>query len=193
MPKGVYQRKEDIHAGSSNPNWNGGISLVRYADEILSLSDGTIEEIYHRFTTLYHIDNESGCWVWTGGVFKKNGRAKLVLGTNLLASRVSYVLYKGLTGEMCVLHTCDNVLCVNPDHLWLGTNADNSADMVVKGRSAPQHGTLNPRALLTEEIVGVVKVRLRNGERQNKIAVELGVCKATINNIATGRAWRHVI
>lgn len=184
---GYYDKSSE-----NNPNWKGGISLVRSADEILLLDDSAIEDIYRRFTNLWTKDEEYECWLWTGGVFKKNGRAKLVLGTNLLASRVSYVLYKGSTNEMCVLHTCDNVLCVNPDHLWLGTNADNSADMVAKGRSAPQHGTLNPQALLTEEIVAIIKQRLRNGERQNKIAAEVGVSKSTINMIALGKRWSHV-
>lgn len=179
-------------SNENNPNWKGGISKIRSADEILSLDDSAIEDIYRRFLEFITRSSDSDCWGWTGGVFNKNGRAKLTLGTHLLASRVSYVLYKGLIGELCVLHTCDNVLCVNPDHLWLGTNAQNSADMVSKGRNAPQHGTFNPQAKLTEEIVASVKLRLRAGDKQNKIALDLGVSKSLINLIALGKRWTHI-
>lgn len=179
-------------SSANNPNWKGGISAIRSADEILLLDESAIEDIYRRFLDRMQRTDDTDCWLWTGGVFKATGYAKLVLGTNLLASRISYVIYKGPIGGLCVLHTCDNRICVNPDHLWLGTNADNSADMVAKGRSAPQHGTLNPRAVLTEEIVANIKLRLRNGERQNKIAADVGVCNQTINFIANEKTWRHV-
>lgn len=179
-------------SSTRNPNWKGGISKVKSADEILLLDDNTIELISGRFHNLVDSRLDSDCWFWTGGVFKCNGRARFCLGVGLLASRVSYVLHKGSTNGLCVLHTCDNVLCVNPGHLWLGTNADNTADMVSKGRQAPQHGSLNPCAILTEDVVSVIKQRIRNGERQNKIARDLGISKATVNNIAVGKSWRHV-
>lgn len=178
-------------SGSNNPNWNGGISKIRSADEILSLSDSAIEEIYRRFLAYIHRGQDGECWGWTGGVFKSNGRAKLVLGTNLLASRVSYVIYKGLTNGMCVLHTCDNVVCVNPDHLVLGTNADNSADMTSKGRQAK--GEDNAGAKLTEVQVGEIREFARiNGLRgyRTYLSQKYGVCKETISRVVSGRMWR---
>ena len=76
-----------------------------------------------------------GCWIWnaatrtTGyGVFSYKGKA-------VTASRVSYILYKGeIPDGLHVLHTCDNRLCVNPDHLFLGTNTDNVEDRKAKNR-----------------------------------------------------------
>jgi hypothetical protein len=176
---------------ANNSNWKGGISLFKTADELLTMAESVQQLVLDR---LYDniVEAWNGCWIWTGPVFKSK-RARLTLGkNNHVAARLMFVLTRGSASGLCVLHTCDEVLCVNPDHLFLGTNADNSTDMVNKGRSAPQHGTLNPRAILTEEIVSVVKQRLRNGEKQNKIAIELGVCKATINNIAVGKSWNHV-
>ena len=81
--------------------------------------------------------HESGCWLWnaacrtTGyGVFSYNGKP-------VTASRVSYILYKGTDpGDLFVCHTCDNPKCVNPDHLFLGTNQDNVEDRKRKGRPA---------------------------------------------------------
>lgn len=100
---------------------------------------------------IYH--SVDGCWYWVGtisratssdidpyGLFKYDGRKRL-------AHRVSYILHKGnFPKDLCVCHTCDNRLCVNPDHLFLGTKADNIADMVSKGRHA--HGPRKNKSII---------------------------------------------
>ena len=98
-------------------------------------------------------NGEGGCWNWKGGTFSCSGRARFNIGISgsMLSSRLVYVLFKGHIGNMHVLHTCDNVLCVNPKHLWLGTAKDNSEDMMKKGRAAT--GDRNGSRLYPERLV----------------------------------------
>lgn len=83
----------------------------------------------------YVFYSPDGCWYWIGPVgIRGYGRFSFD-GKNRIAHRVSYILHKGDPGKLLVCHSCDNTLCVNPGHLFLGTNKDNMVDMVKKGRS----------------------------------------------------------
>lgn len=89
-----------------------------------------------RFIKKLRID-ESGCWIWTGA--RKGSSAERpdfrFRGKNQVGSRVSYIIFRGeIPNGLLVLHTCDVPLCVNPKHLWLGTDADNRLDCAIKKR-----------------------------------------------------------
>jgi hypothetical protein len=77
------------------------------------------------------------CWLWLGSVNKDGyGKTKLA-GKHMTTHRLSWIFHRGPIPEgLEVLHTCDNPPCVNPDHLWLGTNLDNQRDAAEKGRHA---------------------------------------------------------
>lgn len=95
------------------------------------------DPIQNRFNQLYKIDETTDCWIWQGG--RNNiGYGFIRDGDRMrTAHRVSYEIHNNQTipKYMCVCHTCDNPLCVNPDHLWLGTRRQNFDDMVNKGRA----------------------------------------------------------
>ena len=89
-----------------------------------------------RFEKHFMPEPNSGCWLWFGALdgYKKYGCFR-VGKKNLRAHRVSWELYRGsIPKGMQVLHKCDVPPCVNPDHLWIGTQRDNVNDMIRKGR-----------------------------------------------------------
>lgn len=129
------------------------------------------------------------CWPWLGAtgsfghghLFKGGiGRA----GRHLInAHRVSYELHNGsIPNGMCVLHKCDNPPCVNPEHLFLGTKADNSADMVKKGRQ--KRGFDLPHTKLSEADKALI--RAADGITQKSLAEQFGVSQAHISMIRSG-------
>ena len=134
------------------------------------------------------------CWEWTGaldhagyGVMHQPGTK----GSVWKAHRYAYVLFRGpLPCNLFVCHTCDNPACVKPSHLFLGTHEDNMADMRRKGRS--NAGQRNGRSKLTAGDVLDIRARCAMGELHREIADSYGVCRQTVDFVASGKTWRCV-
>ena len=135
-----------------------------------------------------------GCWYWTGSKFKAGYGSLLIEGKSKQAHRVSYQLHKGeITNGLFVCHTCDNKICVNPDHLWLGTCLDNVKDMIDKGRQVILRGEQIGNSKLTEKKVRQILIKRAKGISTFKLAKEYKVDITSIQKILRGATWRHII
>ena len=119
-----------------------------------------MKTLQERFADKVIPDPNSECWLWTAAV-DRQGYGMLRSGNGMCrAHRVSYELHIGqIPKGLLVCHTCDVPGCVNPDHLWLGTNATNMVDMTAKGRRAL--GVSHGKAKLTEDQVRAIRADLR--------------------------------
>lgn len=124
------------------------------------------------------------CWPWIGAG-KGNGYGAFSMGRKSIpAHRASYILFWGEPGASDVCHTCDNRWCVNPEHLFLGTRAENMDDCRAKGRASG-----GARKHLKESTVQEIRRRLLAGLSPRKIASDLDVNYETITSIQRGKSY----
>ena len=174
----------------------------------LEMRDGAmtaVRDTFARFEDLYIPEPNSGCWLWIGSTASRRngmqyGKFRFA-GKTMGAHRASYLLFCGpIPKGALVCHRCDMPPCVNPEHLFLGTQAGNIADMIRKGRSAHARypelmrarglkrfsGTNNPKAKLTPEIAEIIRVDARTTQQ---LADEYDVSYQTIWHIRKEKTW----
>lgn len=153
---------------------------------------------FDKFIAAVKVDDVSGCWVWQKwkdkdgyGMFRKqNSGAER-------AHRWAWQHYRGEIpaanewgGTLHVLHRCDNPSCVNPDHLYLGTNKDNVRDKMLRGRHFVVSGERHPDAKITEQDVLAIRA---SDKPYATLASEYGVAESTIGSIKQRKSWRHLL
>lgn len=135
----------------------------------------------------------TGCWLWTS-YLSGCGYASITINKRVMnASRVSYSMLKGeIPKGLYVLHTCDNRLCVNPDHLFLGTQKENIIDMHKKGRGRVNFGQRSSTAKLSDKDAKDIVKMSGNGISDSEIAEKYDVTVGTIYRIRSGNGWNKV-
>jgi len=150
-------------------------------------NDTRPRDIGSRFIEKVSPEPTSGCWLWVGAyVTSGYGYIARGRGTGLgpaHAHRIAYELFKGQIGDKQVLHTCDNRACVNPDHLFLGTHAENMADMVSKGRSTKGREDM-PNYKLCRSAVEDIRLRRMSGADYARL---YGVSPSTVSRVIHGQ------
>ena len=134
----------------------------------------------------------SGCWLWLG--MQQYGKLYGIFcwkNKNIKAHRASWEIYRGpIPDGIHVLHKCDVPSCVNPDHLFLGTQRDNVEDCHRKGRNNSLKGERQHLAKLTADIV--IEIRASSGSTLEELGHKYGVTKSTIGRVLSRKTWKHV-
>jgi hypothetical protein len=143
------------------------------------------------------ISKHGECWNWLGaqdpygyGRFSWNGKS------NAKAHRVAYAISKN-EGELphpsvLICHTCDNRICVRPEHLYAGTPQSNVQDRDSRGRYVSCEGENNGASKLTEGLVKSILSYKGKGLTQSKVAAKFGINQITVSRIWRGKTWRHI-
>lgn len=142
-----------------------------------------------------YVNKTDTCWLWTGatrnfgyGAINAGGK----YGKAESAHRVSWLIHFGeIPADLCVCHHCDNPLCVNPNHLFLGTRTDNNHDMQRKGRvSGGSKGEHHHQSKLTERQIVEIRTLFNTGSvNLSDLALRYGVTVQTIHSIVHGKTW----
>lgn len=164
--------------------------LWRFLRWVFMIPLAALRSSEQRFLDRCMPEPNSGCWLWVG---KQNGVYGLLrFGDRFqMAHRVSYRLFCGeIPDGMQVNHRCDFPICVNPDHLWLGSQADNMRDCREKGRMP--HGEERPIHKITAAQADEIYRRILSGETQKSLAATFGIKKQSVQAIVYGRSWCRV-
>lgn len=137
------------------------------------------------------------CWVWSASTNKSGyGRIGVYDGSIMrpkIASRISWLIHNGpIPDGLFALHKCDNPPCVNPAHLFLGTNQDNMDDMRLKDRQPAKVGSKNGESRLSEDDVIKIRLMLMDGMTLRSVANSFSVSISTIHRIKHRESWSHV-
>lgn len=159
------------------------------------LLKGFMSRLEERFWDKVSTIPEHECYEWIG-THTFDGYGKIFHeGKKVAAHRIAWTLAHGPIPEgMCLCHKCDNPGCVRIEHLFLGTRADNIADMIRKGRNVVVSGTKQPAAKLNDKKAKLVRELYATGEySQASLALLFGVAQPNISKVILGKSWSHVL
>lgn len=147
---------------------------------------------------------EGGCWEWSGSK-GSNGYGQFWDGVRLIPAHRFLVGHDSIPGGLHACHKCDNKICVNPSHIFIGTRSDNMRDCVSKGRLRPENGCAamlrcrklqlgdkNHEAVLNEDQAILAKACPKTRGASSRLARHFGVSLSLICALRSGRRWNHL-
>lgn len=189
------QPGEALDIGSLLPRLRSALDDGRLAIDILRAPAGDAEKfpLSQRFWA--RVRRGPDCWEWIGSLSDKGYGRLLADGKTRPAHRLSWELNFGaIPPGLLVCHKCDNRRCVRPEHLFLGTERDNSRDRQAKGRTrggwVGEGGERHPRARYSNQQISEVRRLLGQGARPTAAASETGVSLATVYAVRQGKQWK---
>lgn len=137
----------------------------------------------------------NGCWIWTGAKNPRGYGAFYLGGKVVNSHRASMLIFKAdvLIDGMTVCHSCDNPACVNPDHLWVGTQKDNITDCISKKRknTASSRGEKSGKSTIgNAQAISIFGLKGKKTRRE--ISMEFGISMDTVSKIFNGLRWSSV-
>lgn len=151
------------------------------------------ESVRKRLIAKTAVNDLTGCHEWQGNIHPKGYGMMSYRNTQVRTHRISYAAFVGpIPHGLHVLHRCDNRRCINPDHLFLGTNYDNIKDMMSKGRGRKVWTKSRRATGLSASEVIAIRARVAAGERQSVLEAEYQVHQSTISHIVRRKRWRHL-
>jgi hypothetical protein len=140
------------------------------------------------------VDKTDGCWLWRGAT--SNGYGIINRGRDGMGTMRTHVaVWESIHGpkpeSMDIRHSCDVRNCCRPEHLSLGTRAENMSDAVRRGRT--RRGESNPHAKVTEDLVRWMRAEHAAGRSARSISLDVGLSDSRVWNIVNGNAWAHIV
>lgn len=149
---------------------------------------GSVED---RFWSKVNKKSKDECWEWQGKPNTKGYGRFIAFQKIIMAHRYSWELHNGnIPINLDVLHHCDNPKCVNPSHLFLGTNNDNIRDMCNKGRQ--RRGEIKPCAKLKNTDIPKIRELRNQGFTYKKLSEMFGIAQGQLCMIVQRKAWAHI-
>jgi len=187
--KSIVNHKTNIEIAKEFNSISNTVSVVLSTYGIKRKKKTKSEKFFENIS----IDRKRGCINWMGYTYGGRYGGITIDQKSVRVHRLSWELFYGkIPKGLLVCHHCDNTLCVNPTHLFLGTQKDNMQDMYKKNRQAPNCGSLNGRAKVTENNVIEIRKNFKKGLSLKELSIKHKLSECQIGKIVNRKNWTHI-